>query len=606
MAQLWPPARSPTSPPGRGAATTSARLEHGARPYRYAAQARPGDACVGLPPWHTPVRADEPVAAEIDPDRLGLVRLFTDFSLLGDLFVRPYNEWGASLRDVGANLDHVEDADIPAGDVYEQMATDVLQLARRIALLADPPTEAGRVVAKIGRKPRKSRTLDDDRLLRETLTAQIHAHYRGYWGISLVDLIQDGARRLARVPGHWQGYCPGLLLGELRRLIEVAHADAGQARRFVAELARIRISVVDELQMRRPDRELTRLGNMVAYADAINSHHLRALAETDQANAPSITMTEARATAILLTFAGLLVQLQTLGPVQCLGAPASEAPPPASPLDPVPVTLSDGSVWDCGMQAGMVALLMMYLMNDEFTVDERVIFKSLGINTQSRGVAEKVFRIARRNITGHRKINKGLAMELLSSLLLARLDSTREVLCNCETNHGLPYGFAPGGLTDVEAVYESAGVTLPEFQVIAAVSAKSEVTRTFYREQLEQALRHGKELAGRTGLRVYALILNGGDTSSDAGLRDVFHRFVESKKVARDGTVRLVPMYAPSLASAVRDLEAGLPPDAFRFEADLLAVVLDMLIDEALAPGPNADPEWTRNVWMQVLGGEEE
>ena len=162
-----------------------------------------------------------------------------------------------------------------------------------------------------------------------------------------------------------------------------------------------------------------------------------------------------------------------------------------------------------GLQAGIVALLMMYLMNDEFTVDDRLVFPTLGIDMASRVDADNVGSTSPREIAQHRKINKGLAMELLTGLLLARLDSASAVHCNCDTRHGLPHAVAGGGMTDVEAIYEASGAT-PRFRVIAAVSAKSDVTRTFYLKQLQQALRHGRQIAERTGVPVYALVLNGG------------------------------------------------------------------------------------------------
>ena len=545
------------------------------------------------------------MATAIDNTPLGLVRLFSDFSLLGDLFVRPYGEWPKFLGDLGANRDNIKDSDLPPGDVHEQMARDVMQLGRRIGLLEDPPTEAGRAIAGIGNVARESRTPDHYRLLSETLATQIRAHYRGHNGVPLTDLLQDAAIEVAHVSGNWEGYSPGLLLGEFRRLIPLAHADAQEARRLVEDLPRIREQVVEAAGMDSPDQQLTHLQNIVAYADAINAHHLNEIAKAEQEGLPTITQTEARTTAILLTYAGLLAHEHILGPVHCLGAPVpDDTRPQPSPTDPAPLILGDGSVWDVGLQAGLVAILMMYLMNDEFTVDDRVVFPTLGIDMASRADADNVGSTSPREIAEHRKINKGLAMELLTGLLLARLDSASAVHCNCDTRHGLPHAVAGGGLTDVEAIYEASGTT-PRFRVIAAVSAKSDVTRAFYLKQLEQALRHGRQIAERTGVPVYALVLNGGDIGSDTDLLEVFQTFVASEGLGRGGPVRVVPMYAPSLASAVRELEVNLAPDAFRFRADVLADVFETVLDGLLAPPEEKRPaDWVRKTWTQVVSGE--
>ena len=545
------------------------------------------------------------MATAIDNTPLALVRLFSDFSLLGDLFVRPYDEWAPFLRQMCANQDNIEDSDLPPGDVHEQMARDVLQLGRRLGLLGDAPSAAGRAIAGIGNVVPALRTADHYRVLSETLADQIEAHYRGHDGMRLTDILQDAAIEVATVSGNWEGYSPGLLLGEFRRLIGVAHEDAQEAIRLVEDLPRIRAQAVEAAGMDAPDQQLTHLQNVVAYADAINAHHLNEIARAEREGLPTITQTEARTTAILLTYAGLLAHEHILGPVHCLGAPlAADEDLQPSPTDPVPVTLGDGSLWDMGLQAGLVAMLMMYLMNDEFTVDDRLVFPTLGIDMASRADADNVGSTDPREIAQHRKINKGLAMELLTGLLLARLDSASAVHCNCDTRHGLPHAVAGGGMTDVEAIYPASGTT-PRFRVIAAVSAKSDVTRTFYLKQLQQALRHGRQIADRTGVPVYALVLNGGDVGSDEDLQDVFQAFMASEGVGRGGPVRVVPMYAPSLASAVRELEANLAPDAFRFGSDVLADVFETVLDGLLEPSEKKRPaDWVRKTWTQVVSGE--
>ena len=542
----------------------------------------------------------------------GLVSLFTDFSLLGDLLAHGGDGWAGYLRTQGANLDHVESSDIRPGDLYGQMAGDAYQLCRRLKLIRVKATPEGRVLEKLGAKPAEMRGVEDVRLISETLAAQIEKHFRGYNRISVSALLQSAARQVARVPGNWAGYCPGLLLGEVRYLIPLAYEPpvrnenykqkTNLAERFAAEIVRIRFRVLEEAGMREPDPKRSWIQNVIAFADVINSHHLKAIAEKAREGLPAITQTEARATAILLTYAGLLTHLQTLGPVHCLGPPDPEsARPPKSPLDPVPVTLNDGSVWDLGgLNAGLVAQLMIFLTNDELEADEGFVFPNLGIDKESRRETDNLLSTAGREIAQHRTINRALAMEMLSGLLLARLDSAREVLCNFDTRHGLPHHFAKGGLADVEVAYE-----MPEteagFQVIGEVSAKRDVSEEALLVQLEQAYVHGKAIAERTGQTAYALVLSGSEIATNEALKETYRSFSASKGLDDSGPVRVVVMDAWDLAAAVRELEVTVSPDTFRFGADVLKKVFDALIARLLDPDPHWNEDWMRDHWTRIV-----
>ena len=99
------------------------------------------------------------MVTEVDTQRPGLVRLFTDFSLLPDLLAAPIDSWREYLRMRMANQDHLDGADVPDGDLYERMAVDFEGFVRRIGLYAaGAPTEAGEAIARIGRLPPASRT----------------------------------------------------------------------------------------------------------------------------------------------------------------------------------------------------------------------------------------------------------------------------------------------------------------------------------------------------------------------------------------------------------------------------------------------------------------
>ena len=234
-------------------------------------------------------------------------------------------------------------------------------------------------------------------------------------------------------------------------------------------------------------------------------------------------------------------------------------------LEPVPVTLRDEGSWNSGLPAGAVGLLMMHLLNHDYTANEKRVFPSLGVDMKTRRKADNVPDVKVRQTHEYRKINKALSMELLSALLLTRLDSAREVFSWCETRNGLPHRYAPCGLADITASYPASG-EIPAFRVVAEVSAKREVTRESYTRQLSQALDHAAQLAEKSGGEpVYALVINAGRIGSDRELQEVYRSFVKNKKIKPDGPVRLLPIYTGDLAVALRDLEVGLSPDRFRF-----------------------------------------
>ena len=534
-----------------------------------------------------------------------LARIFTDSARLPDLLCLPRSEWGAYLHAERSKLDHVLDADLPSGEpVYEQMAADLEQFVRRIGLLhAEELTAEGDAIARIGGTPLGDRTAAHDRLLEETLAAGIGEHYRGDGGRPVVTILQNAAHLVSRVPGDWAGYCPGLLLGEVRHLLMLAHADAQRAQRLVEGLVTARRRVAASAGMTSPRSDWTRMDNTNAYGHLINAFHMRRLRRAGGTGMVPVTETEARATWILLTGAGLLVDVDTLGTMHCLSAPLRRGTrPPPSLTEPAPVVLNDGSVWDRGMQAGLVSVLMMYLMNHEFDALDQHVFPSLAIDMESRRDAANLFGGDPREIARHRHANKALAMELLTAMLLARLDSAREIRCYCETRNGLPHKHAPAGLTDVEAYYDEPP---PGFYVIVAASAKEDVTRDHYGEQLAQALEHAGAVAEVEQVPVYAMVLNGGNMTANKGLRQTFAAFATYHGMKRDDPVRLLPVWAPSLACALGDLDAKLPPEAFRFDTGKLTNALDLLVAGAFSSEEKEDPDWARKVWSDVVVGED-
>ena len=533
------------------------------------------------------------MVSEVGARQPALARLFTDTSTLPDLLCMPPDEWCDFLHGRGARLDHVEDADLPSDDfVYEQMALDARQFVERVGVFADgAATDAGAVIARIGQTPFGSRTEAQARMLQYDLRHQIRQCYRGDQERRVVTFLQNAAQDASRVPGPWKGYLPGLLLAEVRHLLMLANADAAGAQRFVERMVGVRLRLANTAGLPRADR--TRMDNINAYGHVINAYHMRAITQLERTGTPSVTITEARATWILLTDARLLFDVDILGSVHCLGSrPEWGRHLMPKFLKQAPIILKNGSQWRHGpVEPGVTATLMMYLMNHEFDANEQLVFPSLGIDMESRRRAGNVYGGDPRAIARHRHANKALAMELLTALLLAQLNAAYEVRCHSETRDGQPHKHAPAGLPDVEALYLQPP---PGFYVMVAASAKEDVTREHYREQLEQALDHGRTFAGANGLPVYAMVLNGGNIADDEGLADTFADFAHTHDLRADAPVRVLPMWAPSMACALGDLVAKLPPAAVRFESAKLEQALDDLVARALR-NEDEDRDWGRN-----------
>ena len=271
------------------------------------------------------------MAESVDRPQCGLTRAFAEFSLIPDLLTRvpPVYEpttpepWRQYLNAQGFNADHIEEADLPAGVVVaDYMAEDAWRLVHRLGLVTqDGPTEAGQRIARCAEKPLAARTERDDKESRDTLAGQIEARYRGKGGLSIVQLLQDGARALADSDSAWVGHCPGLLLVEMQYLLQLARLDAEIARAQPVRLVGRREDAMRDSGLPSPSPGATPLQNTLDHADAVTTKYL---GEEAMHRALPVTLTELRSTAILLTHTGLLDEVFPLGPVQCLAAPRDD------------------------------------------------------------------------------------------------------------------------------------------------------------------------------------------------------------------------------------------------------------------------------------------
>ena len=382
--------------------------------------------------------------------RFGLMAAFAEFSLLPELLASvpsapgtdPPDSWRNILDSHGYNVDHVEEGERPPGSgLTELMVGDAWALVNRLGLVdGDGLTQTGRTLAG----------LDATEGSNATLAQAARTTYRGHDGAPLVDLLQHEARRVqAGEADGGAGYCPGLLLAEVITLIEHACLPSPRPRRALLDIRR----EIEELVI-QPDAQRSRNAARCEFADAVSAHHMQASTETQYGEWVPMTLTEARATSMLLTAAGLLDLEFPIGPAQCLAPPKGLATPAATrdridAEDGVRIDVRGGA-WQLNAPPQAAGAILAQLMRHDLGTNSK-IFRDLGIDMAVRRAKDNVPYLEDPGIREYRMINKALAMELLCSLWLESTDSPKRVVCHCETRHGLPHRFAPPLTHDAEA-----------------------------------------------------------------------------------------------------------------------------------------------------------
>ena len=248
--------------------------------------------------------------------RFGLMAAFAEFSLLPELLASvpsapatdPPDSWRTILDSHGYNVDHMEDDErSPGTGLTEFMVGDAWALLNRLGLVdGDGLTQTGRALAGLDSTERSNAALY------ATLGDAVRTTFRGNDGVPLVDLLLHEARRVqAGEADGGAGYCPGLLLAEVITLIEHACLPSPRPRRALLDIRR----EIEELVI-QPDAQRSRNAARCEFADAVSAHHLQASTETEYGEWVPMTLTEARATSMLLTAAGLLDLEFPIGPAQ--------------------------------------------------------------------------------------------------------------------------------------------------------------------------------------------------------------------------------------------------------------------------------------------------
>ena len=191
-----------------------------------------------------------------------------------------------------------------------------------------------------------------------------------------------------------------------------------------------------------------------ALADAIAKRCAQDGQAAASADAPLMGLAEARATAMLLVFAGLFDEaIPPLGPTNCLVARTAATPQSRSD-DPAraPVwALRGGLVENPVRSAFEAARLMELLLKRDRAKESSNVYRPIGIDAATRRTVGNVPPAAgphpRRE---RRKINKALAMEMLVAELLSRIDGADEVKAQLALRNGHPYRAAGPGYGDLQ------------------------------------------------------------------------------------------------------------------------------------------------------------
>ena len=546
----------------------------------------------------------------------GLVRAFADFALLPDLLrIVPdgngRERWPTLMREAGLNASHVLDPDIGSDDLAAYMADDAWQMSRRLGLIAAQPTggltAAGDQIAR--RSSIRRGTVSDDSggdmfALRLLLGREVETYYDQTHGVRIVRRLREAVRSVSGIDSLWTRYAPGLLLAEFDFVLsELTRGESDWQR------------IVDTLQGTRDEVERL-LGDPVArmrrrdslnFADALTAFYWEGL---PAATADRMTVTEARANAMLFSFSNILDQAAPLGPVQHLVHPRP-APLRLVRSEPdVPVRrgailvgADEGVEWQPPITNEEAIVRLYGLTESDFRTNEE-IYARLEIDRGTRADLNNPFPFdeTERELHDGRWMDKALAMELLSSIALSAIDTPDQVRSFCIARDGRPNYFAPSGKLDVLAAYPATAST-PAFAVAAEVSARRDMSIEDYKAQLRQGVTHAEELLNTDGAAfsvVYVLVANNRDICNNQAVWDAYREVVEETDVGSNDRIRLLPMYSKDLAYAAERVNDAYWDAPTRFGPDALAAVLHkqfvlLSSDEALD-----DPHGVRAIWDQV------
>ena len=542
------------------------------------------------------------MASRLNADPAGLVRAFADFSELPELLRLAQSggppetipsRWANHLRSKGANFGHVEDSDLPnLDDRYPYWAQDAWQLCRKFGLVSEAGGVADEALAALD-----AATSEREGALQGLLKSRIEDRWQAVdSGTAVIPLLVEGATRVA---GAEAILGTGLLLCEMVLLIALAgDHEPAKGEKPLDLVFKHRQDTQEEIQGDESAKGLSQIGKRMLLANRIRELCLSEEVAATASGRPQMGLTEARATAILLVWVGVFDEAIPLGPTNCLVASLQVEKAADSNGSRAPVLAKGGPVSFPELDAAFAAYLTRNLLEHSVSTNDAVVFPQLGIDMDSRRLGDSVPDVERRRVHEWRKINKALSMELLTSELLSRIDHAETVHAQLGLRNGHPFRAAGAGDADIEVAYPDLPNGDP-ISLVAEVSARRNMTRAAFREQLDQALRHAQRLQRDRGGVVYALVVNGGRVGSDPGLQAAFRSFVDDSELDPDGPVRLVPLCALDLASAIEEIVDKSEAAALRFGTELLADSLERLSRGLLGTKPEGD-DWMRDILVEA------
>ena len=119
------------------------------------------------------------------------------------------------------------------------------------------------------------------------------------------------------------------------------------------------------------------------------------------------------------------------------------------------ITLRDGSKWTRDLGLHDLGELLKIVLDGNFRSVKRVVLPQLGTDLRSRQQVGNRIRIQdnRHRTRDSRKIDLGLAMELLVALILSKTDSPDRVDSHCVVVERHPNNNAPSRMSDIQAEY---------------------------------------------------------------------------------------------------------------------------------------------------------
>ena len=255
--------------------------------------------------------------------------------------------------------------------------------------------------------------------------------------------------------------------------------------------------------------------------------------------------------------------------------------------------MDEGGRWRHPYSSRTAARQVSQLLTHNYRAITRRVLRPLGIDPQKRRrTNNQIFSEdgTETSAEEYKRINKGLAMELLSSCLLTCLDSPSDVYSACVLNeNGYPKTFAQGGDrgSDIVSTYGE------HFRIVAEVSAKRRRFPDFFEEQMTRAIKHAKnEWKADPTRPVYVLLINVCSIEQGKDYWDVYKSLEPTAREA--GEIKVVPIWGRDFAELVSSLSEPARRTGLHFGPLDFAAVLDFVHAQLAFGDEQPEPGWTR------------